>query len=163
MIPNALASTGAYADFWSHLKSMDYALERCMDPELSPIGELDKDRLEALVIFLRDNFIPIPINDSIALDPDYYFQEPNSKFKFIPDFDLRQRLQEVPDFKSFRRESKMGMENKIKRLIIAIEDFITKNTKEIFKKEHDIPIDEFNILREILSALLSETQPALYL
>ena len=26
MIPNALSSTGAHADFWSHLKSMDYVI-----------------------------------------------------------------------------------------------------------------------------------------
>lgn len=74
MIPNALSSTGAHADFWSHLKSMDYALERCLDPGVNSIEPLDRDRLTALSNFLSENFISNQSDDSVAFDSDSFFQ-----------------------------------------------------------------------------------------
>jgi len=70
MIPNALANTGPYADFWGHLKSIDHALERALNPDItSPdhdreqtldadkttpgLTDLDRDRFKALILFFK--------------------------------------------------------------------------------------------------------------
>jgi len=161
MIPNALASTGAYADFWSHLKSMDYALERCVDLKVLSMEQLDKERLGALAIFFRENFLANSPNNALAFDPDSFPHESASRAKFVPDFDIKQRLQEVSDLRAWHRASKMGLEKKIDKLITALEEFTDKAPKEIFKK--DVPVEEFKILRAILHTILSETQSALYL
>ena len=158
MIPNALASTGAYADLWSHLKSMDHALERCLDPQVVSIEPLDKERISALVSFLRENFIRIPREIFTTSDKSF---SPYFTLIFALDFDLKQRLQDLPALKDWHRGSKMGTEKKIEKLINTIEDFKSNIPKEMFKK--NVPQEEFNILRKILHALLSDMQSALYL
>lgn len=41
MIPNAMTSTGPYAGLWSHLRSIDYTLERVMCTSPHKLTELE--------------------------------------------------------------------------------------------------------------------------
>ncbi len=159
MILDALSSTGAYADLWSHLKSMDYALERALDSDSPiPLEELDKERLQALSNFLKESIVQ-KYDDSLASIYDILMSA-ESRPTFTPDFDLRQKFQDVESFKLWHNASKMGFEKKIQKLVESIEDFLTKSPKGIFK--NDVPREEFNILHALIIVLLSETQSALY-
>ncbi len=56
MIPDALSSTGPFAGFWAHLKSIDHALCRALDSKSSlSLTELDKERLRTMADFLRES------------------------------------------------------------------------------------------------------------
>lgn len=160
MILNALSSVGAYADLWSHLKSMDYALERALDSDSpAPLEELDKERLQALANFLSESIIQ-KYDDGLSSIYETLVST-ESRQTFAPDFDLRERFQEVQPLKSWHHASKIGFEKKIQKLIESIDYFLNKSPKGIFK--NDVPREEFEILRALLTVLLSETQSALYL
>ena len=74
MIPNAISNTGPYANFWSHLKSIDHTLERIIAlSQTESITELDKDRLEAYRII---NNKAIPITNAFDFDKEYVYDAP---------------------------------------------------------------------------------------
>jgi hypothetical protein len=157
MIPNALASTGAYASLWSHLKSIDHALQRATDTTSSgSLSSLDKERLGALVGFLKEGLTPSSgPGSAIASFPSSELHES----KFTSAIDLRERISRTPDFDEWMRTSRKGFDFKLQRLIAAVEQFLTKNPKHLFPK--DAPVEEFEILRSILQSMIIDAEAAL--
>lgn len=160
MIPNTLSSRGAYADLWCDLKSMDYALERCMDHNLQKLEDLDKDRLKALVNFLRNNLLQPSDDDIIPTDlTDLHSLSQHSTLSFEPDIDLKNKIQKIPELISWPRGSKKGPKAKIHLLINSIDSFVNDSAKPFL--EISVPRKEFEIIRKILAVLLKETQSEL--
>jgi hypothetical protein len=154
MIPNALASTGPYADFWGYLKSIDHALERAM-MEDTKLTALDKDRLEALASFLKG---------SLAEEKDDF----SSEDLFRPDvcesdyssaIDLKKECEHVPEFTEWQKSSKKGFLYKLQQLINVIEEYNKNLTKNLLSPKP--PEEEFKVLQAIIQSLLSDAEIAL--
>lgn len=158
MIPNAVASTGPYAGLWSHLKSIDHALDRVLNASsANNLAELDKERLHALAQLLRQGISP---NDS-ASPPrlDRFVRSRGGEPEYGSAFDLRQRIVSVAEFESWKKASKQGYEQKLQSLIDATESFVSKLTTSLFAK--DVPRSEFEVLRAIVKSLISDAEAAL--
>jgi Fe-S-cluster formation regulator IscX/YfhJ len=159
MTPNALASTGPQADLWSHLKSMDHALVRALDSQSAlSLTTLDKERLIALVSFLRNSLVHQTEEQLISMDslitPDL---EPNT----VSYLDLRQRLKELPSFEAWENKAKMGFDKKVQKLVETTENYINKPASDsLFPK--DAPQEELKVLRDLLSELLKNSESALH-
>ena len=172
MIPNALANTGPYADFWGHLKSIDHALERALNPDItSPnhsieqtlcaskttlgLTDLDRDRFKALTLFLGS-----------ALASKAEDGESQKSLSFAVDthldysatIDLRQKITAVKEFEEWQKASKKGFDFKLQRLIDSIENYLSKASGSFLT---GVPSEEFEVLRAIVQSLLSEAEIAL--
>ncbi len=155
MIPNAVASIGPFAELWSHLKSIDHALERSLDSKnAESLTELDKERLHALVELLQMGVAPAspePVNlltCATPLDPDYGSS-----------INLRERISTLPAFESWKKSSRLGFEPKVQKLIDAIQGFVVKPPGSLFPK--DAPRQELEVLRAIVQDLLFDAEAAL--
>jgi len=158
MIPNAVASTGPYAGLWSHLKSINHALERALAAGSSKeLAELDRDRLHALSEFLNGGLSSAPgasglptslVEYSNLTEPDY-----NAAI------DLRSRLADVPEFDAWLKPSKTSFDKKLQRLITSITDFLSPSGDFLGR---EAPRQEFEVLRAIVQSLLSEAETALH-
>jgi hypothetical protein len=161
MIPNAVASTGPYAGLWSHLKSMDHALDRALQTaDCRRLTELDKDRLHALVELLQGG---LPTSGSPEEADDLLLHccqttEPD----YSGAIDLRQELRNVEAFEEWSRPSRKSLSDNVGRLIRAIEDFLGETSPHSLIPQKEIPRKEFEVLRAILQSLLAETETALY-
>ncbi len=158
MIPNAVASTGPYAGLWSHLKSIDHALERALTRRGSRLTDLDRDRLLALMDLLQggqpgEQDTPQVIK---SLLPYSEIAEPS----YGTTLDLRHRIVGIPKFQDWQKSSKKGTESKIARLAKALEDYLNRPRKDLFSQA--VPAEEFEILRAVLQELLAEAEVALY-
>src|SRR5690242_14438250 len=157
MIPNAVASTGPYAGLWSHLKSIDHALERALTLRGARLTELDRDRLRALIDLLQGGLSEQEASESArSLLPFSVVAEPS----YGATLDLRHRLVNVPRFQDWHKSSKKGVESKIARLIKAVEDYLDRPRTSLFSEE--IPVEEFEVLRAVLKDLLVEAEAALH-
>lgn len=163
MIPNAVASTGAYAGLWGHLKSIDHALDRTLsfgDPRR--LTELDRDRLQALIDLLEGSLLK-------ETDPSHLAEDLLAHCRTVaPDYsvavDFHQEIANHPAFKEWLKSSKCSVEYKVKRLICALTDVLTEETPKnlLGISPRDIPAQEFKVLRAILQPLLADTETALY-
>jgi len=164
MIPNAVASTGPYAGLWSHLKSMDHALERALRiTNTGKLTELDKDRLQALIEFLQGS-LPTPPDSSEEAD-DLFFRRQTTEPDYSGAIDLQQEVHNVHAFEEWSKPSRKSFEINVRRLIKAIEEVLgesTSNTLLPGMRQKEIPRTEFEVLRAILQSLLAETETALY-
>jgi len=161
MIPNALATTGDYADVWSQLKSMDHALDRVMHSEkIGALTALDKERLLALAAFLKESLSPKPEEELVTVEA---LRSRNFETEgYIADFDLRQTLREVKEFEAWHLASKMGMERKIQKLTDAIEHYVRESSHKLLAKAVETPEEEFRILRNILTVLLRQVSTVMH-
>jgi len=155
MLPNALADTGPYAGVWSHLKSIDYALQRTLfaAPNNDKLTALDHERIKALADILNHAQMTSVSNDdllgiSMAAGP-----------AFVETMDLREKLESMDVIKAWKGSSKMGFDTKLRRLIDIINGFIEKNSSALFAK--DVPVEEFNLLRKVVQHLLSDAEASL--
>jgi hypothetical protein len=157
MIPNAVTSTGDCAGFWSYLKSIDHALERVLgeDPD-GNFSELDRDRLAALLDFLRAGLATTGQGPHMSTSLRDY------SLRSTPDYtstiDLRRRLVAVQDFEEWQKSAKKGTHAKLERLASAVEEFLAPRTGFLPPK---VPREEFQILRAIIGSLLAEAETAL--
>jgi hypothetical protein len=68
MIPQAIANAGPYADLWSHIKSMQYALGRALKAKNGgDLNSLDKERLTALARFFQGELSLKPPVEVVSL------------------------------------------------------------------------------------------------
>lgn len=158
MIPNAVASTGPYAGLWSHLKSINHALERALAAGNSKeLAELDSDRLHALSEFLDGGLSSAPGASGLSTSLVEYsnLTEPD----YNAAIDLRSRLGEVPQFDNWLKISKKGFDSKLQRLIASITAFLSPSSDFLGR---DVPREEFEILKAIVQSLLSEAETALH-
>lgn len=156
MIPNAVANTGPNAGLWSHLKSLDHALDRALSSSNTQLTELDRDRLSAVAEFLagglsQEGQAPAPSLSSLS-------HATLADENYLALLDLRHKVVNVPAFENWQKASKKGVEAKLQRLLKATQEFLA--TGELFKRS--VPRDEFQVIRAIIQALLSEVETALY-
>jgi hypothetical protein len=158
MIPQAIASTGAYADLWSHLKSMTHALERAQKARsLNDITDLDKARLLALAEFLKRELETKDISD--VLSSGAFLSCKSADFSYTLDAELRDTLQELPSFKRWMKAQKASFKEKSEKLEAALKGYVTKVNDSLFPENP--PQEEFAILHDLLSNLLLRTESAL--
>ena len=172
MIPNALANTGPYADFWGHLKSIDHALERALSPDItSPdngieqtfgaskttpgLTDLDRDRFKALILFFKSALTSeaegSKFQKSLSFTADTHLD-------YSATIDIRQKITAVQEFEEWQKTAKKGFDPKLQRLIDSIENYLSKASGSFFP---EIPRKEFEVLRAIVQSLLSEAEIAL--
>ncbi|NQT39521.1 MAG: hypothetical protein HQ581_18640 [Planctomycetes bacterium] len=158
MIPNAVASTGPYAGLWSHLKSINHALERALSAGSSKdLAELDRDRLLALSEFLDSGLSSSSGSSGLSTSLVEYsnLTEPD----YSAAIDLRSRLAGVPEFDNWLKSSKTSFNNKLQRLITSMTNFLSPSSDFL---GHETPRQEFEILRAIVQSLLFEAEAALH-
>jgi len=158
MIPQAIASVGVYADLWSHLKSMSHALERVQGARtIKDIAELDKARLVALGDFVKKELEPKDFAD--MLSSGAFFSRKSMGLSYSMDTDLRTILQDLPSFRQWLKSQKISVKDKSAKLNEALEEYL-KNVNESLFPENP-PKEEFEILHDLLSKLLLQTESAL--
>lgn len=154
MIPNAVASTGPYAGLWSHLKSMDHALERALD--LSGIGsitDLDRDRFRELSDFLGTALKHKSEGGVQEYSVAQAFSQGDSGYNSA--INIRPRIVALPEFSSWL--SKKATDMKIRRLVETIDAYLGDGS--LFPP---VPAEEFTICRRLLRELLAETEAELH-
>lgn len=162
MIPNALARTGDYADFWSHLKSIDHALARALNDD-APEGvtDLDRERLRALAAFLLAGLGGSANTKAISGENLLASRGHGPVFESF--IDLKQQLRSINDFEAWKSNRKMGVEAKVRLLIGAIESYTNDSGKPLLQKmsAKDPPVEEFKVLKAILAHLLGDVESIL--
>lgn len=172
MIPNALANTGPYADFWGHLKSIDHALERAINTitnadyniertigvgeTTSTLTDLDKDRLNAMVLFFKSALNPRSTDSAESRTVPSFLVD--THLDYSSTIDVRQKITAVREFEEWQKTAKKGIESKLQRLIDSVENYLN-NASASFIPE--APKEEFEILQAIIQSLLSEAEIAL--
>ncbi len=155
MIPCEVSNTNVYASLWSHLKSIDHALERVLgDVELS---ELDRDRLNALGSLLQGGLSRTDQSSQLSTSLREYSESTGPDFH--SGIDLRRRLSQVVEFEEWQKAARRGFDVKVNRLIQAIEDFLNGPTNLFAKK---VPQEELQVLHAIVRSMLAEAETALY-
>lgn len=156
MIPQIIASTGAYVNSWRRLKSMQHALHRALtvtDPsELSP---LDREGLEDVAEFFR-----VALSDESAgqTQPAAFLSAPaQPELDYALPIELRQRTKETKAFEAWLNSQ--GYEKKIQRLIKTIRRYCHDWKNGLIAGR--VPKDEFMVSHEILSTLLSRAESAM--
>ncbi len=152
MIPNSLSSTGPYAGLWSHLKSIDHALARVQNGEIS---DLDKERLGALIEILRGG-LSATVTDAPET-PNFLVLANEDQPDYRSAFELRSVLSSVGEFTAWKSKSKMPVDTKVQKLIDALHRVIGE--KRLFP--HDLPQEELSVLQAISKSLLSDAESSL--
>lgn len=158
MIPQAITSSGPYADLWSHLKSMIHALNRALEASNTrDLTALDRERLEDVSMLLKSELI----QSGDSRDPKLALTSAASPFDPVDTLgvDLRQFLRQVPEFEQWNASQKLGTEKKLQKIQSAIDSYISSLMGTWLP--NDPPQEEFRILRTLLSAILVQTESAL--
>lgn len=158
MIPQAIANVGPYADLWSHLKSMQYALERALKAQTSKdLTSLDKERLNALARFLR---CELSLKSSLDVFSFAGFGgQSSSEPTYSLDFDFQQMIKGLQSFEDWHSAQKLGFEKKWQKLVSALESY-AQNLNGILLPNQP-PREEFQILQKIISEVLLHAESAL--
>jgi hypothetical protein len=172
MIPNALANTGPYADFWGHLKSIDHALDRALNPDItSPddgieqtlvadkttpeLTDLDRDRFKALILFFKSALTSKAGGGELQ---ESLLFVAGTHLDYSATIDIRQKITAVKEFEEWQKTAKKGFDLQLQRLIDSIENYLSKASGSFLPV---VPSKEFKILRAIVQSLLSEAEIAL--
>lgn len=156
MIPNALTSPSPYADLWSHLKAVDYALQRSLDSNSKePLHDLDRERLLDLASFLHEN---LDVSGEDLASFDSLLASADTPVHFTTDIDVKKCLKDTKEFSEWL--SKTRFDEKVSRLITSIEEYVKSSKQALFPKNSPRP--EFIILSAFLMRLLSYSQPDAY-
>ncbi len=157
MLPNAITNTGPYAGFWSHLKSIDHVLERILNPDVSAekLSELDRDRLKALVDFLKDGLL------SESTTPDIHQDLLNHAISTKPEYssalNLRAKVNEIEAFNNWKKKAKKGPDEIIQRLIQSTQDYLTSPPLILTESQKE----ELWVIHAIIHTLVFETEAAM--
>lgn len=158
-----MKSAGDYAELWSHLKSMEHALERVQTAaSLKEIADLDRARLLALAAFLKKELETR--NTDTDLSSAAFLAYKAVGYGYSLDVDLRTMLQDLPRFREWLRSQKPSFAEKSARLINALEGYVAKVSEQVSERlfpDNDPPKTEFRILHDLLSRLLQQTESAL--
>ena len=157
MIPNAIVSTGPYADLWSHLKSIDHALGRISTIEqFKDLTDLDKDRLSVLKEFLSSALAPD--SDGTHFSPQLLESALSHQPNYSSAINLRHRLMEISEFVEWDKVSKneSQIDKKIIKLIDFIDSYLNDISSSLFSKLSSS--DEIKVLRSIINAILSDVE-----
>jgi len=158
MMHNALAKTGAYEDLWCHLKSMEHAIKRVLDPNVT-IEELDKDRLRALAEFLDQSITKASTMDlETLLSGGALLSSEMLMPNDIPHDILTDKLKQVTALSSWGGK-KQGLSIKIGRLTKIIRSYLDDLSKTLISSP---PKDEFEVLHAILTYLLNDPKLELH-
>jgi hypothetical protein len=158
MIPQAIANVGPYADLWSHLKSMQHALERALKAQTArDLSTLDKERLDALARFFRSELSLKPPTDAFSFAG--FGGQSSSEPTYSLDFDLQQMIKSLPAFDEWHAAQKLGFEKKWQKLVSALESYANNLNGSLLPNQP--PCDEFQILQKIISELLLHAESAL--
>lgn len=153
MIPNALASTGPYADWWGHLKSIDHALDRIIEGEMP--SELDTDRLHALLFLLEDVLYFCEKSDPIETFTCNSLKSPD----YSPAVNVKSFIEKNEQFKIWEKSRKKSFPDDLRRLNEVLRGYLENNDSSLLRKS---PITEFTVLRAIVDDMLAEAEVALY-
>jgi len=157
MIPHAIASTSVYADLWSQLKSMDHALLRAQSAtSAKDIADLDKARLGALAAFLKNELEATESVQDLSLQAFLALRPTEPRYSL--DADLREMLNELPSFKQWLKTQRLSFREKTAKLASALVDYVEKVSTTLIATP---PGEEFTILHELLTKLLSHIESAL--
>jgi hypothetical protein len=155
MMQNALTSTGAYADWWSHLESMKHALTRVLDTSnINPLNELDRELLQRLVMLLKE--LPRLAEADEVETQDLLAQMNQAPLSFVADLRLEECLHESLAFKGWLSTRKLGFDKKLEKLLEASESFLSSASEKLFTNK--APRDEFQILSEVIDRMLARNQ-----
>jgi hypothetical protein len=158
MIPQAIANVGPYADLWSHLKSMQHALQRAIEAStLRDLSELDREHLDALAHFLRNELSQRA--DPGALTFAGLVGQRSAEPGYSLDIDLQQMIKSVPAFEQWHASQKLGFEKKWQRLVSALASH-TQNLGDTLMPDQPTQ-EELTILQGILAELLLHVESAL--
>lgn len=157
MIPQAIASTGPYADLWSHLKSMLHALDRAMNAKNArDLTELDRERLSALSRFLKTELISKSGNQPVSFGSVGLMASQDPSYSFS--MDLQQVAKDLPDFEAYHASQKMGFDKKVQKLIAVLEECSAAPDALI---PYNPPKPELRIIQNLLTELLVHAESAL--
>ncbi len=159
MISNALATTGAYADWWGYLKSIDHALGRVLDStDAITLGELDADRLRALCDLLDDALYFSTATTGDEESQANAFKTPLKAPDFSPFLSLTRFITKNDSFNDWAKPRNKNFETNLKRLLKILNDCIDTVTELV----PHTPSKELIVLRAIVSDMLDEAELALY-
>ena len=158
MIPQAIANVGPYADLWSHLKSMQYALGRVLKAKNGgDLNSLDKERLTVLASFFHGELSLKTPTDTVSFAG--FGGQSSAEPTYSLDFDLQAMIKGLPEFESWHAAAKLGFDKKWQRLVSALETYTNGISGSLLPNQP--PREEFQILQRILSELLLRTESAL--
>jgi len=156
MIPQAIKSTGPYADLWSHLKSMAHALTRVESArDISEVAPLDKARLHALDIFIGHE-LGSGVAPGLASAESFLSFE-TSDLSYSLEVDVRALLTNLPSFREWMKGA--SLEDKTAKVVKAVDTFSEQVNTGVLPA--DPPKTELNIVRDLLSTLVLHTESAL--
>lgn len=148
-----MASTSPYADQWAQLKSVHYALARVLDStEGARLSDLDRERLQALVDVLK--MVTQAAQGTIGFLPE----QGTRGLRALRLPDLRDQIAAVQEFDAWKKPSKIGVDQKLLRLIQASEQFL--RAQHLFAT--NVPREEFEVLEAIVRALVTSSEVALH-
>jgi hypothetical protein len=158
MIPQAITSSGPYADLWSHLKSMIHALNRALEAKNTrDLSDLDRERLVDVSTLLKSELL----QTGESRDPNLALISAASPFDPVDTLgvDLRQFIRHVPEFEQWNSSQKLGTDKKVQKLQSAVDHYIASLMGTWLP--NDPPQEEFRILKSLLAAILVQTEAAL--
>lgn len=144
MVDRGLGAVGAYADIWSELRSMAYALEQLFSSQGKSLSPLDQDRLLALIRFIRVNLQTSPDSRSLLLRP-----HATSGFFVLPL--LRDRVLGTATASGVSPEQ-------LEAAVANLEAYL-KGSVPLFPQK--APLDGLEALRSLLAELVSQAESAL--
>jgi len=156
MLPNAITNTGPYAGFWSHLKSIDHVLERIItSSSMEKLTELDRDRLNALMNFLKDGLSAESTTPDISRD--LLKHALSSKPEYSSALNLRDRINEIDEFINWNKKAKKGYEEKINKLIQATDAYLTSPPLILTESQKE----ELLVMHAIIHSLVFDAEAAM--
>lgn len=136
---------------WDFLKSIEHALERCLSK--SPVTSLDKDRLAALVTFLK-GFGEVDTAPHGELAPEHFLFSDDIPERYAAAPDIREKLQALDVFRegSKKKLSQKKFEARIRNLKRSVEKYLQDSRTGYLHPP--VPKKEFDDLLIALRGLL---------
>lgn len=155
MIPQIIASTGAYVNSWRHLKSMQHALYRATTVDPGELSPLDREGLEDVVEFLQ---VALAEETAGQAAPAAFLNIAlQSELDYALPIELRQRAKETKAFEKWLNGC--GFDKKIQRLIKTVRSYCESWKTELIPGK--VPKDEFLMVHDIISTLLTRAESAM--
>ena len=161
MTIEVMTDNAVHADLWSHLKSMDHAVERVLAAAAKgcPLHELDKECIEALRDLLTETRTQTSEGDVISVEA--ILASKGKRWDYAFDFDFKKQLKELPQFRDYLQARRIGFEKKVDRLVGAINKFLQEfptKTKTLLVRAEDIPQAALEVMDAWLKELLREVE-----
>jgi hypothetical protein len=155
MMPQAMKNVGPYADLWSQLKSMEHAVSRvenASDP--ADIAELDKERFEAMVSFVKQELEPL--EGDVVFSKESFLAYEASELNYLFEDDIKSLLENQDSFKNWLQSKNLPFKEKTHMLLKSVESYLEAISES--KIPGQAPKTELEIFRDLLSSLLSRIE-----